>query len=225
MTDQAAPRDLIGYANTRPRVRWPGGAQIAINFVLDHEEGAEACVLNGDAASETALSDLYMPSPMRGERNLNMESAYEYDSRVGIWRLLRIIEERQVPFTVCAVGLALDRQPRAAEALARLDCDFVSHGWRWIDYHGMEEATERDHIERASAAIARHTGRRPQGYYCGRPSYNTRRLVASAGFVYDCDAYNDELPYWVTVAGQPHLVIPHTLDNNCPPSAPIGQFE
>ncbi|MBM3597574.1 MAG: allantoinase PuuE [Alphaproteobacteria bacterium] len=208
------PRDLIGYGATPPTVRWPGEARIAVNFVINYEEGGENCLLHGDRASEAALSDLFMAQPMIGQRNYNMEQAYEYGSRVGIWRLLRIFDERKLPFTVYAVGMAMERHPEAARAMARLNCDFVSHGWRWFDYQDMDEATERQHIKMSFDVIQRLTGQRARGYYCGRPSWNTRRLAVAEGALYDCDSYSDELPYWVTVEGKPHLVVPHTLDNN-----------
>ncbi len=211
---ESYPRDLIGYGATPPAAAWPGKARIAVNFVLNYEEGAENSILHGDAASEHILSDLYMAQPMVGERNYNMEQVYEYGSRVGLWRLLKILETRAVPFSVYAVGMALDRHPQAAKTMASMNCDFVSHGWRWIDYQHMDEATERQHIARSLDTIERLTGKRPLGYYCGRPSWNTRRLAVAAGMLYDCDGYNDELPYWIAVEGRPHLVIPHTLDDN-----------
>lgn len=208
------PRDMMGYGAKPPLPEWPGGARIAVNFVLNYEEGAENCILHGDAAAEHILSDLYLAQPMIGKRNYNMEQVYEYGSRVGVWRLLEIFERRRVPFTVYAVGMAIERNPEAAKAMAVKNCDFVSHGWRWFDYQHMDEATEREHIVRSLDTLERLTGKRPLGYYCGRPSWNTRRLAVEAGALYDCDSYSEELPYWVSVKGRPHLVIPHTLDDN-----------
>jgi putative urate catabolism protein len=209
------PRDLIGYAEAPPDPRWPGRARIAVNFVLNYEEGGERSILHGDATSETRLTDLAADVPIRNGRDLNMESAYEYGARVGIWRLFRILRDRHVPFTVYAVGMALERNPRAAEALAAAGCDFVDHGWRWINYHGIEADVEREHIGRSVEVITRLTGTRPLGWYVGTPSANTRQLVVEeGGFLYDSDAYNDELPYWNYDHGRPHLIIPHTLDDN-----------
>lgn len=186
-----------------------------MNFVLNYEEGAERSILHGDKTSETRLSDLAAAAPIQGGRDLNMESAYEYGSRVGFWRLLRLFAERQVPFTTYAVAMALERNPRAAEALTRCGSDVVDHGLRWIDYQGVDETTEREHIRSSVEAIERLTGTRPLGWYIGTPSANTRRLVVEeGGFLYDSDAYNDELPYWTREFGRPHLIIPHTLDDN-----------
>ena len=140
------PRDLVGYADQPPDPRWPGGARLAVNFVLNYEEGGERSVLHGDKVAETRLTDLLMPAPLQGARDLNMESAYEYGSRVGFWRLMRVFAEGQVIPTIYAVGMAFERNPQAAEAMARQGCDVVDHGWRWIDYQGIDEATEREHI-------------------------------------------------------------------------------
>jgi putative urate catabolism protein len=209
------PRDLVGYADQPPDPRWPGGARLALNFVINYEEGGERSILHGDQAAETRLTDLFMPAPLMGARDLNMESAYEYGSRVGFWRLLRLFAERNVPLTIYAVAMALERNPRAAEAMARHGCDVVDHGWRWLDYHGVDETTEREHIRLSVETIHRLMGRRPTGWYIGTPSANTRRLVVEeGGFLYDSDAYNDELPYWTYDHDHPHLIIPHTLDDN-----------
>jgi peptidoglycan/xylan/chitin deacetylase (PgdA/CDA1 family) len=171
--------------------------------------------LHGDHTSETRLSDLWVAAPVKNGRDLNMESAYEYGTRVGFWRLLQILTDRRVPFTVYAVGMALERHPRAAEAMAAAGCDIVDHGWRWIDYHRVDDKIEREHIRRSVETIRRLTGSRPLGWYVGTPSPNTRRLVVEeGGFLYDSDAYNDELPYWNQDYGRPHLIIPHTLDDN-----------
>jgi allantoinase len=203
------------HADQPPDPRWPGGARLALNFVINYEEAGERRVLHGDTVAETRLSDLLMPAPLRGGRDLNMESAYEYGSRVGFRRLMRVFAERQVIPTVYAVGMALERNPQAAEAMARQGCDIVDHGWRWLDYHGIDEATEREHIGLSVETIRRLTGTRPIGWYIGTPSANTRRLVVEeGGFLYDSGAYNDELPYWTYDYGRPHLIIPHTLDDN-----------
>jgi allantoinase len=209
------PRDLIGYGARPPDPAWPRSARLAFNLVVNYEEGAEYCVLNGDARSESILSDLAMVEPRWGERDLNMESGYEYGSRCGLWRVLRLLEEREFAFTTYAVGQALEHNPEAAAAIAAADCDVVSHAWRWIDYHGMAADEERAHIRRSVDTIARLIGTRAVGWYTGRPSLNTRRLVVEeGGFLYDCDAYNDDLPYWTVVAGKPHLVICHSFDHN-----------
>ena len=208
-------RDLVGYGQHPPNPIWPGAARLALNIVVNYEEGAEYCILNGDTRSETLLSDLSGLEPLYGARHLNIESSYEYGSRVGIWRVLQLLRDRELPFTCYAVGLALQQNPRVAEAIAGSDCDVVAHGWRWIDYQDVPEAVERDHIGRCVETIADLTGNRPLGWYTGRPSPSTRRLVVEeGGFVYDSDAYNDELPYWTQVDGKAHLVICHSLDTN-----------
>ena len=208
-------RDLIGYGPQPPDPQWPHGARIAVNFVLNYEEGAEYCVLDGDARPETLLSELSGGEAIAGMRDLNMESIYEYGSRVGVWRILEQLDTRALPFTVYAVGLALEKNPEVAGAIRAAGCDVVCHGWRWIDYAGIEEHEEREHIRRCAESIERLTGERPVGWYTGRPSINTRRLVVEhGGFIYDSDAYNDDLPYWVIVQGRPHLVICHALDTN-----------
>lgn len=208
-------RDLIGYGAVPPQARWPGGARLALNVVVNYEEGAEYSLLDGDAHGESILSDLAPAPPVSGRRDLLNESAYEYGSRVGIWRILRTLAERDVVPTVYAVGLALARNPAVGEAIGAAGCDVVGHGWRWIDYHGMAANAERRHIAWTVETIERLTGSRPLGWYTGRPSANTRRLVVEhGGFLYDGDAYNDDLPYWVQVAGKRHLIVPHTLDHN-----------
>jgi putative urate catabolism protein len=209
------PRDLKGYGRTPPQAEWPNGARLALSIVLNYEEGAEYSVLHGDPHSESILSDLGVASPIIGARNLNIEQLYGYGSRVGVWRLLDLFGERRIPLTVYAVGMALERNPDVATAIVAAGHEVASHGWRWIDYQDMPEAEEREHISRAVAAIERLTGQRPLGWYTGRPSPNTRRLVvAEGGFLYDSDAYDDDLPYWVTVDGKGHLVIPYSFDNN-----------
>ncbi len=209
------PRDLRGYGANPPDPRWPGGARIALQFVLNYEEGAEQCILHGDAASEIFLSDIPGARPYAGARHLSMESLYEYGSRAGVWRLLRIFGRRQLPLTVFAVAMALERNPEAAAAFVSAGHEIAAHGWRWIDYQSVDEATEREHLARAVASIERLTGARPQGWYTGRDSPNTRRLVVEhGGFLYDADSYADDLPYWVRVEGRDHLIVPYTLDCN-----------
>ena len=215
MLGEDIERDLIGYGAEPPHPRWPGNARIAVNFVVNYEEGAEYSLLNGDNRPETILSEVGAAPPVLGLRDLNMESLYEYGARAGVWRTLRAFQERGVIPTCYAVGLALEHNPRVAEAIAATGCDVVAHGWRWIDYGEIEEAVERDHIRRCVEVIARMTGRRPVGWYTGRPSLNTRRLVVEeGGFLYDGDAYADDLPYWVTVGKRAHLIVPHSFDNN-----------
>jgi allantoinase len=214
MTDQY-PRDLVGYGQTPPDARWPGDARLAVSFVLNYEEGAESTPLEGDPASEAFLHEVVGAPATIGRRNLNTESMFEYGSRAGFWRIHRIFQRHELPLTVYAVGQALERNPEVARAMVAAGWEIASHGWRWIDYMKMPEEEEREHIRRAIEAIERVTGRRPVGWYTGRISGNTRRLVAEAGgFLYDSDSYADELPYWVDVEGTPVLIIPYTLDVN-----------
>ena len=211
----AYPRDMVGYGPTPPDPRWPGGARIAVQFVINYEEGGENNILHGDPAAEGFLSEITNAVPLPGVRHMNMESIYEYGSRVGFWRLHRLFTERQVPVTVYAIAMALERNPRAAEAMLAADWEIATHGYRWIDYQFVPEAVEREHIEKAIAIQTRVTGSRPLGWYQGRCSPNTRRLVVEeGGFVYDADAYNDELPYWDDRFGKPQLIVPYTLDAN-----------
>ena len=209
------PRDLIGYGSNPPDPHWPGGARIAVSLVLNYEEGGEACVLHGDAHSESVLTDLGAVEALAGARNLNVESNFEYGSRVGFWEIMRLLKDAGAPATVYAVGMALQRNPQAAAEIASSGFEVACHGERWIDYQLVAEDVERAHMLRNIDTVTRMIGRRPVGWYTGRPSLNTRRLVVeSGGFLYDSDAYNDDLPYWTEVAGQPHLVIPYTFDNN-----------
>ena len=215
MTKEGYPRDMIGYGRTPPDAAWPERARIALQIVVNYEEGGENTILHGDAASEAYLSEMVGAQPMVGARNLNMESMYEFGSRAGVWRLLRLFERRKIPITVFGVGMALARNPEAVAAMVEGGHEIASHGWRWIDYHGMPEAEERDHIRQTIETIERMTGSGPLGWYTGRISANTRRLVVEAGgILYDSDSYADELPYWVEVAGRPHLIVPYTLDAN-----------
>ncbi len=209
------PRDLVGYGATPPHPRWPGDARIALQFVVNYEEGGENCVLHGDAASEAFLSDIVNAAPIAGARHMNMESMYEYGSRAGFWRLLRLFAARGFPFTCFGVGMALLRNPEAVAAMQAAGHEIATHGWRWIDYQHAPEALEREHLQRAIDAHSEATGERPLGWYLGRCSPNTRRLVAEeGGFLYDSDSYADDLPYWETHAGRRQLIVPYTLEAN-----------
>lgn len=211
----AYPRDLIGYGANPPHPRWPGDAQIAVSFVLNFEEGGENSILHGDKQSETYLYEVVGLTPRIGRRDHSVESVYEYGSRAGFWRILRTFGERRLHFTSYAVGMAVARNPDGARAMAEAGHEIASHGWRWIDYQKMGIAEERRHMKLAIAAIKDACGERPVGWYTGRISDNTRALVVEdGGFLYDSDAYNDDLPYWITLKGKGHLVIPYTLDNN-----------
>lgn len=209
------PRDLIGYGAHAPHPRWPDDARIAVSVVLNYEEGGENCVLHGDTHSEAVLTDLGAVEPIPGARNLNVESNFEYGSRVGFWEIMRILRERGVDATVYAVGMALERNPAAAAEISRSRLEVACHGQRWIDYQFVPEAIERADIIRNVETITRLIGRRPAGWYTGRPGPNTRRLITQiGGFLYDSDAYNDDLPYWAAGQDRPHLIIPHTFDLN-----------
>ncbi|TNE36088.1 MAG: allantoinase PuuE [Alphaproteobacteria bacterium] len=218
MTDQSKlpyPRDLIGYGANPPDPKWPDGARVAVQFVLNYEEGGENCVLHGDAASEAFLSEIIGAAMLPDVRHISMESIYEYGSRAGVWRVLRLFKEFDIPLTIFAVAMALERNPAVAEAVKAAGHEICSHGYRWIDYQYVPESVEREHMQRAIEIITRLTGERPLGWYTGRTSPNTRRLVAEeGGFLYDADAYDDDLPYWIEEAGRDQLVIPYTLDVN-----------
>ena len=213
------PRDLRGYGRNPPHARWPGDAKIAVQFVLNYEEGGENCVLHGDAGSEQFLSEMFNP-PAFADRHMSMESIYEYGSRAGVWRLLREFEQRGLPLTVFGVSMALQRHPELTQAFKDLGHEIACHGWKWIHYQNIDEATEREHMRLAMDIIQKMTGERPLGWYTGRDSPNTRRLVADfGGFEYDSDYYGDDLPFWMKLRrtdGQvvPHLVVPYTLDVN-----------
>ncbi|MGZ5179026.1 MAG: allantoinase PuuE [Ramlibacter sp.] len=221
------PRDLAGYGRNPPHPRWPGNARIAVQFVLNYEEGGENAVLHGDAGSEQFLSEMFNPASYPA-RHLSMEGIYEYGSRVGVWRILREFEKRQLPLTVFGVGMALQRHPEVTAAFVELGHEIASHGWRWIHYQGLDKAVEREHMRLAIQAIEQLTGQRHgargaihgAGWYTGRDSPNTRRLVVDdGGFEYDSDYYGDDLPFWMKVRrsdGTPvaHLVVPYTLDAN-----------
>jgi allantoinase len=213
------PRDLQGYGKQPPHAGWPGGARVAVQFVLNFEEGGENSVLHGDAGSEQFLSEMFNPAAFPA-RHLSMESIYEYGSRVGVWRILREFERRGLPLTVFGVGMALERCPDVTAAFRDLGHEIACHGWRWISYQGVDEATEREHMARGIEAIERLTGTRPLGWYTGRDSPHTRRLVADdGGFEYDSDYYGDDLPFWLSVrksdgSTAPQLVVPYTMDCN-----------
>ena len=217
--DPHYPRDLRGYGRTPPHARWPGQARIAVQFVLNYEEGGENCVLHGDAGSEQFLSEMFNPASYP-ERHLSMESIYEYGSRAGVWRILREFERRGWPLTVFAVGMAMQRHPELAAACVELGHEIACHGWRWIHYQHIDEATEREHMRLALDTLTALTGQRPLGWYTGRDSPNTRRLVVDdGGLLYDSDYYGDDLPFWTEVTrsdgvATPHLVVPYTLDTN-----------
>ncbi len=227
------PRDLAGYGRTPPHAQWPGAARIALQFVLNYEEGAENNVLHGDAASETFLSEIVGASAFPA-RHMSMESLYEYGSRAGLWRLLRLFEDRGLPLTVFGVAQALKRHPEAVAAFQELGHEIAGHGLRWISYQNIDEATERAHLHEAVAIFRELTGAPPQGWYTGRDSPNTRRLVVEhGGFAYDADHYGDDLPFWQQVAASgpdgalrstPHLVVPYTLDTNDMRFASAGGF-
>lgn len=198
-----------------PKLAGRGGARIAVQFVLNYEEGGENCVLHGDPASETFLSEIINAKPFQGARHMSMESLYEYGSRVGVWRIFDLFQKKNIPLTIFGVAMALERNPAVAEAAIEAGYEICSHGYRWIDYHGIPEDVEREHIAKAVQIIKRLTGKAPEGWYTGRTSENTRRLVVEhGGFVYDADDYNDDLPYWTKVNGSPQLIVPYTLDTN-----------
>jgi allantoinase len=212
--DPSYPRDMIGYGRRPPHARWPNDARLALQIVVNYEEGSENSVLHGDPSSETFLSEIIgaAPYPMR---HMSLESLYEYGSRAGFWRLYRILTVRRIPVTIFGVAMALQRNLEAVAAMQEAGYEIASHGWRWISYQHMDEATEREHIRLAVETIRALTGTPPVGWYTGRDSPNTRRLVVEhGGFLYDADSYADDLPYWVEVGGTSHLVVPYTLDTN-----------
>ena len=213
------PRDMVGYGRNPPQAQWPGNARIALQFVLNYEEGAENSVLHGDPGSEQFLSEMFNP-PAFAARHLSMESIYEYGSRVGVWRILRAFEQRGLPLTVFGVADALRRNPDVTAEFREAGHEIACHGLRWINYQGVDEATEREHLQLAVKALQSMTGEPPAGWYTGRDSPNTRRLVVDhGGFEYDSDYYGDDLPFWMKVRKSddsvvPHLVVPYTLDAN-----------
>ena len=209
------PRDLRGYGANPPVADWPGGARIAVQFVINYEEGGENCVLHGDAASEAFLSEIVGATPVEGQRHMNMESLYEYGSRAGFWRLHRLFTRAGLPVTVFGVSMALERNPEAVAAMQDAGWEIATHGYRWIDYQHVDEDTERAHLRKALDIHASVTGSRPTGWYLGRCSPNTHRLVAEAGgFLWNADSYADDLPYWDMRFDEPQLMVPYTLDAN-----------
>jgi allantoinase len=215
MTSIDYPRDLVGHGRTPPRVTWPGNARIAVQIVLNYEEGGENCVLHGDAASEAFLSEIVGAQPWPGQRHMNMESVYEYGARAGFWRLWRLFTGRGVPITVYGVATALARSPAITAAMREAGWEIASHGYKWIEYRDFSEAGEREHLQLAIGLHKEVTGERPLGWYLGRCSENSTRLaMEEGGFLYSSDSYADDLPYWIDGAGGPHLIVPYTLDAN-----------
>jgi allantoinase len=213
--DESYPRDMIGYGRNTMDPKWPNGAKIAVQFVINYEEGGENNILHGDSASEAFLSEIVGAPALENVRHMNMESIYEYGSRRGFWRLHQLFSERKLPVTVFGVAMALQRNPQAVEAMLESDWEIASHGLRWIDYQNIDIEIEREHMNTAIRIHEEMTGSRPVGWYTGRSSPNTQNLVIENGeFLYDADSYADDLPYWVSGKDKPHLVVPYTLDAN-----------
>jgi len=209
------PRDLCGYGSRVPAADWPDDARIAVQFVINYEEGAENCVLHGDAASEAFLSEMIGAKPIENQRHMNMESLYEYGARAGFWRLHRLFSDRDLPVTVFGVAMALERNPAVVAAMQAANWEIASHGYRWIDYQSVDETTEREHLRKAIEIHTEVTGERPLGWYLGRCSPRSHRLIAEdGGFVYNADSYSDDLPYWDHSHATPQLMVPYTLDAN-----------
>jgi len=207
-------RNMIGYGSKGIKIIWPNNARIAVQIVLNYEEGAENCVLNGDKNSEIFLSEIIGAKPVNG-RHINMESLYEYGSRAGFWRLHKLFQEKKIPITVFGVGMALEKNPEICKAIKDAGYEVASHGWRWIDYQNIKKSEEKKHMKLAIQSHKQIFGERPNGWYTGRCSPNTRDLVMEdGGFLYDSDSYNDDLPYWETRGKKKQLIIPYTLDNN-----------
>lgn len=207
-------RDLVGYGQNVPIVSWPGKAQIAVNFILNYEEGSEQNILDGDEKSESYLTDLPGATSLNNKRHLSAESLFEYGSRVGIWRILDLFDHHKIPLTLFSTGLALERHPQLAKYLKTSQHEIAGHGYRWIDYRDVNEDIERSHIAKTIEILQDLTGKRVKGWYTGRRSLNTRKLVVEAGLIYDSDSYADDLPYWVMESGKHHLVIPYSLETN-----------
>ncbi|MGB5335045.1 MAG: allantoinase PuuE [Woeseiaceae bacterium] len=215
MSNTNYPRNMSGYGANPPAAEWPGGARIAVQFVVNYEEGAENCVLHGDAASEAFLSEIVGAAPIPGHRHMNMESIYEYGSRAGFWRLHRLFSERKLPVTVFAVAMALQRNPSLVAVMQDAGWEIASHGYRWIDYQFVAEADERAHFAKALEIHEQLCGMKPRGWYLGRCSPNSHRIAAEAGdFTYNADSYADDLPYWDYSFDEPQLMVPYTLDAN-----------
>ena len=215
MSSNCYPRDLIGYGATPPHADWPDNARIAVSFVINYEEGGESCILHGDDCSETLLAQAIGEAPVMAGRDVEAETIFEYGSRAGFWRLMRLFAKYEMPVTFYAVGMALERNPEGARAMIDAGHEIASHGYRWIEYQYAAEEREREDMRLTIEAQERVTGSRPVGFYAGRASANTRRLVVEeGGFLYDSDSYADDLPYWDTNFGRPHLVIPYSLECN-----------
>ncbi|MEA2811252.1 MAG: hypothetical protein QOJ17_5393, partial [Rhodospirillaceae bacterium] len=209
-------RDFVGYGANPPNPKWPNGARLAVNFVMNYEEGSEPSVQDGEGHTDIGLTEAHGMGQTISGRDLAGEGLFEYGSRVGFWRLMRLFQERGLPMTVYGCGLAFERNPEASAAIGKSGFDICSHGWRWIKHYELSEAEERDHIRKAIASTEKMIGERPLGWYCRYgPGVNTRRLIAEeGGFLYDSDYYGDELPFWVTVEGKGQLVVPYSLTNN-----------
>ena len=213
--DSSYPRDLRGYGQHPPDADWPSGARIAVQFVINYEEGAENCVLHGDTASEAFLSEIVGAEAIDDQRHMNMESMYEYGARAGFWRLHRMFADREMPVTIFGVAMALERNPDVVSAMQAAGWEIASHGYRWIDYQHVDETTERAHLNKAVEIHTQVTGERPLGWYLGRCSPQSHRLAAEdGGFEYNSDCYSDDLPYWDTSFDIPQLMVPYTLDAN-----------
>ena len=208
------PRDMVGYGAKKLKVKWPNNARIALQIVLNYEEGAENCIINGDKHSEVFLSEIIGAQPVKG-RHINMESLYEYGSRSGFWRLHKLFQKKKIPITIFGVGMALEKNPEICKAIKDANYEVASHGWRWIDYQSVKKSEEKKHMKLAIKKIKEIFGERPLGWYTGRCSPNTRDLVfEEGGFLYDSDSYSDDLPYWEIRKKKKQLIIPYTLDNN-----------
>ena len=213
-TNKKYSRNMVGYGSKGPKVEWPNNARIALQIVLNYEEGAENCIINGDKHSEVFLSEIIGAQPVKG-RHINMESLYEYGSRSGFWRLHKLFQEKKIPITIFGVGMALEKNPEICKAIKDANYEVASHGWRWIDYQSVKKCEEKKHMKLAIKKIKEIFGERPLGWYTGRCSPNTRDLVfEEGGFLYDSDSYSDDLPYWEIRKKKKQLIIPYTLDNN-----------
>ena len=215
MSSADYPRDLIGYGAHPPHAQWPGDARIAVQFVINYEEGGEACILHGDEFSETLIAEARESEPVFAARDIEAETLFDYGSRAGFWRLMRLFARYDYPVTFFAIGMALERHPEAARAMVEAGHEIANHGYRWIEYQNTAEAVEREHMQRSIEAQQNTSGSRPLGWYAGRMSPRTRRLVVEeGGFLYDSDSYADDLPYWDTAYGRAHLVVPYSLECN-----------
>ena len=213
-TNKKYSRNMVGYGSKGPKVEWPNNARIALQIVLNYEEGAENCIINGDKHSEVFLSEIIGAQPVKG-RHINMESLYEYGSRSGFWRLHKLFQEKKIPITIFGVGMALEKNPEICKAIKDANYEVASHGWRWIDYQSVKKSEEKKHMKLVIKKIKEFLGERPLGWYTGRCSPNTRDLVFDeGGFLYDSDSYSDDLPYWEIRKKKKQLIIPYTLDNN-----------